>query len=62
MYGLADTGARLNLGNLEYFQSFAEHHPNLVLKFEYLKHLDDVDTFNISGLYRGKKLNRERKV
>ena len=54
MYGLADTGASLNLGNLEYHQSVAERHPNLVLKFTYLKDLDDVDPFNISGIDGGK--------
>ena len=43
MYGLADTGSRSNLGNIEYHQSVAERHPNLVLKFLYLKDLDDVD-------------------
>ena len=47
MYGLADTGSRSNLGNIEYHQSVAERHPNLVLKCLYLKDLDDVDPFNI---------------
>ena len=55
MYGLADTGAGLNLGNLEYHQSTADHHLNLVLKFLYLKDMEDVDPFNISGLDRGKE-------
>ena len=55
MYGLADMGVGLNLGNLEYHQSVAERHPNLVLKFAYLKDLEDVDPFNISGVYGGKE-------
>ena len=50
MSGLADTGYGLNLGNLEYHQSFAERHPDLVLKIEYLKYLGGVDPFNISGV------------
>ena len=54
MSGLADTGAGLNLGNFEYHQSVAELHPNLVLKFSYLKDIDDVDSFNINGVYGGK--------
>ena len=55
MYGLANKGAGLNLVNLEYQQSVAERHPNLVLKFSYLKDLEDVDPFNISGLDGGKE-------
>ena len=39
MSGLADTGAGLKLGNLEYHQSAAERHPNLLLKFAYSKDL-----------------------
>ena len=50
MSGLADTGAGLNLGNIEYYQSVAERHPNLVFKFSYLKDLGDLDPFNVSGL------------
>ena len=50
MSGLANTGASLNLINLEYHQSLAESHPNLILKFVYLKDLYDVDPFNISGV------------
>ena len=50
MSGLSKTRYGLNLGNIEYHQSFAERHPNLVLKFGYLEDLDDVDPFNISGL------------
>ena len=34
-------------GNIEYHKSVAELHPNLVLKSEYLKDLDDVYPFNI---------------
>ena len=55
MYGLDYTGDGLNLENLEYHQSTAEHQPNLVLKFAYLKDLEDVDPFNISGVYGGKE-------
>ena len=55
MSGLADTGSGSNLGNIEYHQSVAEHHPNLVLKFAYLKDLEDVDPFNISGVDRRKE-------
>ena len=47
---LKDTGAGLNLGNIEYHQSVAERHHHLVFKFLYLKDLEDVDPFNISGL------------
>ena len=54
MSGLANKGAGLNLVNLEYHQSVAECQPNLVLKFEYLKDLEDVEPFNISGLDGGK--------
>ena len=50
MYSLDDIGDGLNLGNLEYHQSVTECHPNLVLKFSYLKDQDVVDSFNISGL------------
>ena len=45
----------MNLVNIEYQQSVAERHPNLVLKISYLKDLDDVDPFNIIGLYGGKE-------
>ena len=51
MFGLANTGARLNFGNLNYHQSVTEHHPNLVLKFAYLNDLDNVYPFNIGGVY-----------
>ena len=52
---LDDTGDGLNLVNIEYHQSVAERHPNLVFKFAYLKDLDDVDSFNISGVDKGKE-------
>ena len=54
MSGLYDTGAGLNYGNIDYHHSVAERYPNLVLKFAYLKDLEDVYPFNISGVYRGK--------
>ena len=54
MFVLTDTGAGLNSVNLYYHQLVAEHHPNLVLKFAYLKDMDDVDPFNIGGVGRGK--------
>ena len=54
-YGLADIGSGSNLGNLEYHQSVAERHPNLVLDFAYLKDLEDVYPFNTSGVNRGKE-------
>ena len=53
--GLAYTGAGLNLGNLEYHQSVSEFQPNLLLKLLYLKDMDDVDPFNISGVDGGKE-------
>ena len=62
MSGLADTGARLNLVNLEYHQSVAERHPNLVLKFAYLKDLEDVNPFNISGVDGGKESEQGKGV
>ena len=61
MSGLADTGAGLNLGNIECHQSVAERHPNLVLKFTYLKGVDGMDPFNISGIDGGKE-SEQRKV
>ena len=54
MSGLANTGAGLNLGNLDYHQSVVDQHLNLVLKCAYLKGLNDMDPFNISGVDRGK--------
>ena len=50
MSGLADTGSGLNFVNIEYHQSVAERHPNLDLKSAYLKDLEYVDPFNISGI------------
>ena len=55
IYGLGDTGAGLNLGNIEYHQLLAKRHPNLVLKFAYLKDIGGVDPFNISGVDGGKE-------
>ena len=55
MSGLDDTRSGLNLVNIEYHQSVAERHPNFVFKFAYLKDLDDVDSFNISGVDKGKE-------
>ena len=55
MSGLDDTGVGLNLGNLEYHQSVTERHPNLVLKCEYLKDLEDIDPLNISRVDGGKE-------
>ena len=55
MFGLADIGEILNLENMDCHQSVSERHPNLVLKLAYLKDMDDVDTFNISGVDVGKE-------
>ena len=41
----------MNEENIEYHQSVAERHPNLVFKLDYLKNLDDVDPFNIREVY-----------
>ena len=54
MSGLADTGDRQNLGNIEYHKLFVDHRPNLVLKLVHLKDIEDVDRFNISGVDGGK--------
>ena len=54
MSSLANTEAGLNLGNIYYHQSFWERHPNLVLKFSYLKDLDVMDPLNISLVDGGK--------
>ena len=51
----------MNLGNIEYQQSVAERHHNLVLKCAYLKDLDDVDSFTVSGADGGKE-NEQGKV
>ena len=61
MFGLSDTVSGMNLVNLYYHQSVAESHPNLVLKFSYLEDMDDVDPFNISGVY-GVKESEQVKV
>ena len=58
MSGFADTVAGLNLVNIEYHQSVAERHPNLVFKFVYLKDMEYVDPFNISGVDRGKEIEQ----
>ena len=50
MSSLANTEAGLNLGNIYYHQSVSERHFNLVLKISYLKDMDEVDPFNISGV------------
>ena len=38
---------------MDYHQSVAEFHLNLVLRFVNLKDLDDMDPFNISGVDEG---------
>ena len=53
-FGLANIGNSLNLVNLDYRQSVSESHPNLVLKFSYLKDLENMNSFNISGVNGGK--------
>ena len=45
----------MNLVNIDSHQSVVNHHPNLVQIFLYLKDMDDVDPFNISGVDRGKE-------
>ena len=54
MFGLDDAGDRMDLGNIDYHHLVAERHPNLVLKSAYLKELENLDTFNISGVDGGK--------
>ena len=56
IFGLPDTGSGSNLEKMEYQQSVSERHPNLVLKFAYLKYLDDVYTFNIIRVDGGKEI------
>ena len=51
---LDNKGAGLNCGNIDYHLSVVEYQTNLVLKFAYLKDLDDVDPFNIIGVDVGK--------
>ena len=53
--GLADTGAGLNLVNLDYHQSVVERRPNSVFKSAYLKDMEEVYPFNTSGLEKGKE-------
>ena len=60
MFGLAHKVSGFNLGNVNYHQLVADHHPNLVLELEYLKGLDDMGPFNISGLYGGKESKHGR--
>ena len=45
---------------MDFQQSVAESHHKLVAKFAYLKYLDDIDPFNISGLDRGKDSEQVR--
>ena len=45
----------MNLSNIEYHQSFEDRHTNLVLKFAYLKDLENMDPFSKSGVDRGKE-------
>ena len=59
MFGLANTGSGLNLVNMDYHKSVTERHPNLVLNFAYLKDMDDVGTFNKSGVDGGKGSKQE---
>ena len=54
MFGLVDTESGLNFGNMFYHQSVAEIHPNLVLKFPYLKGIDNAHPLNISRVDGGK--------
>ena len=58
MSGFSDTGYGSNIVNIDYHQSSEERHPNLVSKFSFLKDLDDVDPFNISGLDGGKEIEK----
>ena len=43
---------------MDYHQSVAERHPNLVPKLAYLKDLYNVDSFNISGVDREKETEK----
>ena len=54
MFVLADTRDGLNLRNIDYHKTVAEHHPNFVLKFYQLIDLEYVYQLNISGVDRGK--------
>ena len=53
MFDLAYTEAGLNLVNMQYHQLVAERHNNLIIRFVYLKHTNDTDPFNISGVDGG---------
>ena len=55
MFGLSDTGSRLNMRNIYYHQPVAESNHNLVLKFACLEDMEDMDPFNISGIDGGKE-------
>ena len=48
IFGMEGTGAYLNMENMEYHQSVAKRHHNLVLKFLCLKDFDDLDSWTIS--------------
>ena len=61
MFGLANKVAGLNLGNIYYHQSASELHLNCVMTFSYLKDLDDVGLFDISGVY-GRKGSEQVKL
>ena len=52
---MADTGYELNMENMEDHKLVEERHYNLVVKFSYLRYLDDVDLFNTSGADEGKE-------
>ena len=43
---------------MNYPQSSAERHHNLVMKFVYLKYFDGVDPFNTSGVDGGKEIKQ----
>ena len=53
--GLVDTGVELNIGRLSYHQSIAEHHPELVVQFAFLKDVPGLDPLQISGIGINKK-------
>ena len=50
-----DIVAGSHLGNMEYHQSVAERHLNLVLKFAYLDDMEDLYQFDISVLDVGRE-------
>ena len=49
------TGSGSNWGNIDYHQSVADIHPNLVLKFDYMKDMENMDTFNIGWVDKRKE-------